>query len=364
MTVHTPIFVGATLLEQGKGGIAGVARMTIRALRDRGFQVDAASFLDSAPREVAGLTVRTAKGSRLAYLAMCHRAVWGTEVSVYDSVGMARAHPRFWLKRRPYAVWIHGVEVWWQLHADRKRALDNASLVLVNSQFTLDKYTSLHGPLPNARVCPLATEADEPPEGAQRTDGPPTVLFLGRLEPDRYKGQYQLVEAWPQVRAVVPDARLIIAGGGDDLERLRATVQASPAASSIEVLGFVPEDALAGVWARASVFAMPSRGEGFGLVYVEAMRHGLPVIAAVHDAGQEVNPHGVTGFNVDLDQPGDLANRLVALLRDPSLARRMGEAGFAHWQANYRYSAFRDRLLTSLQDVAGSPGKATLIGQP
>jgi phosphatidylinositol alpha-1,6-mannosyltransferase len=72
---------------------------------------------------------------------------------------------------------------------------------------------------------------------------------------------------------------------------------------------------------------MPSRGEGFGLIYIEAMRRGLPVIASVHDAAPEVNLDNVTGYNVDLDRPDELPDRITRLLGDPDHAAALGRAG-------------------------------------
>ena len=88
-----------------------------------------------------------------------------------------------------------------------------------------------------------------------------------------------------------------------DSDLLRAQADASAAASNIEFTGFLPQGQIDALWSRAHVFAMPSRQEGFGLVYIEAMRRGLPVIASTQDAGQEINLHGVTGFNADT-RPG------------------------------------------------------------
>ena len=166
-----------------------------------------------------------------------------------------------------------------------------------------------------------------------------------------YKGHAELLAAWPAVVARAPTARLIFAGGGSGVAALREAAASSPVAPSIEVLGFVPENELAGLWARASVFAMPSRGEGFGLVYIEAMRHGLPVIASRHDAGAEVNVDGVTGFNVVLDDAGELADRLIALLVDEQLMQRMCEAARVRWTEHFRYSAFRTRLLGAVGEL-------------
>jgi phosphatidylinositol alpha-1,6-mannosyltransferase len=75
------------------------------------------------------------------------------------------------------------------------------------------------------------------------------------------------------------------------------------------------------------------------------MRYGLPVIASVHDAGQEVNVHDVTGRNVDLDRRGELEENLITLLRSPDLMKRMGQAGHERWRENFCQSAFRRRLL-------------------
>jgi phosphatidylinositol alpha-1,6-mannosyltransferase len=167
---------------------------------------------------------------------------------------------------------------------------------------------------------------------------------------ERYKGHHELIAAWPAVTAAVPGALLRIVGRGPGEPELRALAARSPVAPQIAFEGFVPDARVEELYARATVFAMPSRGEGFGLVYIEAMRHGLPVIASVHDAGPEVVADGVTGFTVDLDRPGQLAERLIELLRNHETARRMGEAGRECWARQYRFSCFRARLAPILAD--------------
>ena len=89
----------------------------------------------------------------------------------------------------------------------------------------------------------------------------------------------------------------------------------------------MPEAEIEAVWRRATVFAMPSLTEGFGLVFIEAMRRGLPVIASRADAGREVNVDGETGFTLDRDDEGALVDALVALLRDPRPRRRARRGG-------------------------------------
>ena len=124
----------------------------------------------------------------------------------------------------------------------------------------------------------------------------------------------------------------------------------SPASARIEFLGFVPEEAMDELWSKTTVFAMPSRGEGFGLVYIEAMRFGIPVVASTHDAGREVNIDGRTGYNVDMDSPSELPERLIHLLANPDLAAALGQAGARRWYDEFRFSAFQERFIPFLNE--------------
>jgi phosphatidylinositol alpha-1,6-mannosyltransferase len=346
-----PVLLAATSLRAGNGGIARVARLTALALAaDRPpSELDALALLDREPVADLGIRVRTARSSRARFALGLHRASIRHPRFVYDFAGIARAHPRLPALRRPYAVWMHGIEVWEDARRDRLHALREADLVLCNSSHTCRRAEELHGPLRNVRVCWLGTEQDEAPPPAPRR-GPPTVLVVGRLDEGAYKGHGALIGAWPSIVSAVPEARLIIVGGGTALKSVRSAVSASPAAARIEVCGFVPEAELPPLWERATVFAMPSRGEGFGLVYVEAMRRGLPVVASIHDAGQEVNVEGVTGYNIDLTRTDQLIERLVHLLTNESQATAMGAAGRARWHEHFRLSAFRARLLEATRE--------------
>jgi phosphatidylinositol alpha-1,6-mannosyltransferase len=265
---------------------------------------------------------------------------------MYNHVGIARAHCSMPLLDRPYAVWIYGIEAWSpRMHGDYGRSVEHAALLMSISDFTRRRAAALLPSAQRAKVCWLATEEDDLPKAPSEFSGPPTVLILSRIDAtEMYKGHFELIDCWPSVMAAIPDARLLIAGAGDGLGLLRLRARASTAASNIEFTGLLPQDQIDELWGRADVFAMPSRGEGFGLVYIEAMRHGLPVIASRQDAGQEINLDGVTGHNVDLELEGELARRIIELLSDKAVARQFGENGREHWRANFCFSAFRRRM--------------------
>jgi phosphatidylinositol alpha-1,6-mannosyltransferase len=113
-------------------------------------------------------------------------------------------------------------------------------------------------------------------------------------------------------------------------------------------------------YADAAVFAMPSRGEGFGLAYLEAMSAGLPCIGSVHDAASEVISDGVTGFLVDQENVSELAGRLRLLLTDRARRMEMGRRGRERWEREFTYDQFRRRLQRVLGAafVTGASAKA------
>ncbi len=353
MPPSSRIMFGSALFAPGQGGIACVARMTARALIESDAAVDLISFLDREPTEVAGVRAKIARGDKLRFALMTHfRALRATH-AIYDSVGIARAHPRLFGDKIPRALWMMGLESWEGMRGDYLATVRSANLVVAISRYTLERHQAAHGQLPQARICWLATEQDAPPATLARFEGPPRVLIVGRIEAtEGLKGHDELIACWPKVVAEIPAARLVIAGSGSGFDALKAKVGASPAAGAIDVLGFVPEADMPALFASAHVYAMPSRQEGFGIVYVEAMRFGLPVIASLGDAGQEINVDGVTGYTVAPGDVGELGEKLIHLLRNTDVAAAMGRVGFERWRTHFRYSCFAQRFLEIWREFA------------
>ncbi len=352
------LFLGFESLSAGNGGICRVARLMSKVLDEevRAGKVSACGVVlnDTDTSHSSGIHFKYAARSRWRFAFGSHKAAFTCSRFIYDFLGMARAHCRCPGLHRPFLAWIHGVEVWERARVDRIAWSRRAAMLLSNSAYTRDRAETLHGGFSRAKVCWLATEEDEPPLIAPVASGPPTVTLIGRFDPDGgYKGHRELIECWPKVVSCVPDARLVFVGGGSGRSLIEEKVAQSPAASRIIFKGFVPEDQLETIWSNTTVFAMPSRGEGFGLVYIEAMRHGLPVVASVHDAAPEINLDGVTGYNVNLDKPDELADRLIYLLKNPDRATELGRRAHERWRSHFRYGCFRDRFLPLLRDFLG-----------
>ncbi len=339
------------------GGRALVGRLLARAgadyARHRGVGFRVLELVGEAGSGGAacppGVGLRSFSGRRAALAG----AVWGAQLHrpppalVFDLLGLARLQPALpgWL-RAPYLVWIYGIEVWRPLDRLRGRALAGAARRLTISRATLEQARGhLVEPVLDWQVVPLALE-ERPPAGTADTGlleraGRGFVLTVGRMSAsERYKGHDELIAAWPRVLERHPGARLVVAGGGDDRPRLEEAARAAGLAEQVLFSGFVSEATLAELYARCASFAMPSRGEGFGLVFLEAMRAAKPCVALAGTAAEEVVEAGRTGLLVAPDDPCGLAAALVSLLADPERARSLGEAGRERWRRRFGYDRF------------------------
>jgi phosphatidylinositol alpha-1,6-mannosyltransferase len=234
-----------------------------------------------------------------------------------------------------------------------RRVLSGAFIRLANSRYTAERVQAANPGCGSVIACPLAV----PPPAAAASDvwtdiGPRTVIIVGRMvATERYKGHDQLIDAWPDIVAAVPGATLMCVGEGDDVARLREKARATGVAAAVRFPGFVDERTLSAIYRNAAVLAMPSRREGFGLVYVEAMAAGVPCIGSVHDAAADVIVEGETGYLVDQEDRASLVGRVVELLRDEPLRRRLGDAGQQRYRRLFTLEAFRERLVGSVAEA-------------
>lgn len=352
----TRLFLGMESLTKPNSGIGRAAALIVRVVSEEveanHFGASGVTLSDDAAPPGIPFPLTVAANSRFAFVRAVFRANFSSTHFFFDCLGMARAHSFVPFRAKPYLTLLCGIEAWcgWPV---RVKAARRATMLMSISAHTLRKSSEIDPTFARAKVCWLGTLQDDPPRTQRSADRRPRAMILGRMDESDYKGHRELIECWPKVIAAVPDAVLTIAGGGPAIDHYRNLAANSPAAKHIEFTGLVPEQKMDELWNEATVFAMPSRGEGFGLVYVEAMRYGVPVIASVHDAGQEVNLDGQSGYNVNLDKPEELPERLIQLLRNPDRAANLGSNGQKRWAEHFRYSVFRDRFRPLLREFLG-----------
>jgi len=287
--------------------------------------------------------------------------------------------------RLRYCVDAHGIEVWRPYTRIERWALRGAARIFCGSDFTRKQVLRFaDGALSPSRLKTVynvldpqlmrdATDgvttavgaADSDEAGAQNgthparhefadtADNPsatqaPVILSVGRLsQSDAYKGFDTLIEAMPAVLREYPAARLRIVGTGDDLARLHALAQTCGVSVAVDFVGRISDPALAREYAQCTLFAMPSRGEGFGLVYLEAMVRGKPCLAAQAGGAPEVIGSDA-GLCVRYGNVPEIAAAICELVRCPPAAeavRRRAEA--------FSFERFREKLATVLPPPLG-----------
>lgn len=186
----------------------------------------------------------------------------------------------------------------------------------------------------NAHVPPRPLE--RPPDGQE-------ILFVG-VDWQR-KGGPQLLAAFEALRRTHPRAALTIVGCSPPIY-----------VPGCRTLGRVPVTEVHRYYEHADVFCLPTRHEPFGVAFVEALHHALPIVATRIGAVPDLVEHGTNGFLVQVDDVTGLAAHLARLLDDPALRRRMGQAGERRARNHYTWSAVADRIADRVRAVTrGAP---------
>ncbi len=244
--------------------------------------------------------------------------------------------PGAWLIRRtvgaPFVQYLYAQEV-----VERPQltsfAVRSAAAVVAISRHTETLARARGAPPQNIHRIPVGV--DLPPRVEPHPGSRPTVITVARLR-DRYKGHDVLMEAMPLIRAHVSNVCWVIVGDGPLRALYERQVRARGLSGHVQFVGSISDRERDAWLERAHVFAMPSRmpshggGEGFGIVYLEAGAHGLPVVAGNLGGALDAVIDGVTGVLVDPVDSNAVAAAIVRLLQDRDYASALGRAGAAH----------------------------------
>lgn len=175
------------------------------------------------------------------------------------------------------------------------------------------------------------------------------ILSVSRLDAsDRYKNIDLVIEAMSAVVPKVADAFYVVVGDGNDRARLMALAEQKGVGDRVHFAGQVSDELLPAFYQACDVFVLPSTGEGFGIVFLEAMCYAKPCIGVRAGAIPEVIDEGTTGL---LTEPGDplaLAAAIVRLLTSECVRDAMGRAGKGRFDAEFSFPRFRERLRRAL----------------
>lgn len=261
-------------------------------------------------------------------------------------------------------VCAHGIEVWEPLPGLRRRALRAATLILTPTEDTANHIaTQQQIPRDRIRVLPWALDpefealvaaASQPALPANFPSGR-VILTVGRwLANERYKGMDTLISALPRLLHEWPDLQLVAVGEGDDQPWLEQLAEGCGVRRHVHFFSGLSYPELAACYSACEIFALPSRGEGFGLVYLEAMARGKPVIGGAHGGAPEVIDDGKTGYLVQHGDAPQMATSIETLLANPALAREMGSRGRERVARDFRFGVFAKSLKRILRELCES----------
>jgi len=252
-------------------------------------------------------------------------------------------------------LFAHGIEIWGPLPATRKRMLKKCDLILSVSQFTKTKMLEQYG-LEEEKVVvfnncidpylppPVTTGRDE--TLSKKYGFAPADLVLMTLtrlsSKELYKGYDHVLLSLDHLRHQYPGIKYLIVGRYDDQEkkRLDAIIGRYALQQHVVFTGYIPDEELARHYSLADIYVMPSKKEGFGIVFIEAMHYGLPVIAGSKDGSADALCNGKLGVLVNPDDQQEInaAIEKVIAKRDQYLPDK------ELLSANFSYAAYKNKL--------------------
>ncbi|MBF2066605.1 MAG: glycosyltransferase [Calothrix sp. C42_A2020_038] len=235
----------------------------------------------------------------------------------------------YWLKclvGTPYWITVYGIEAWNVENTSLKKALKNADKILSISNYTRDRLIHEQNIDPSKiSLLPCTFDisrfkiAPKPEYLLQQyklKPSQPVILTVARLaETEKYKGYDQILKSLPQIRNSIPNIHYILVGKGNDKSRIEQLITQLDLQDHVTLAGFVPDEQLCDYYNLCDVFAMPSKKEGFGIVYLEALACGKPVLAGNQDGSVDAVCQGELGALVNPDDTQEIAQTLIQILK-------------------------------------------------
>jgi glycosyltransferase involved in cell wall biosynthesis len=249
------------------------------------------------------------------------------------------------------AVFLHGIEAWRPLPWYLRMNLSGIDLFLSNSNYTWEQFIHFNPSFRHKKHITVHLGAGKSNE-VECIKAPacmPIALMLGRMiKTEDYKGHREMITAWPLVLEKIPDAQLWIGGDGDLLPELEALAGKLDIKEHVKFLRWIPEEKKQELILKSRCLALPSCGEGFGLVYLEAMRLGRPCLVSNFDAGKEVVNPPEAGLAADPGNPQQLADAVCRLLTPGQEWNRWSYNAQKRYQQNFTEDHYQKRLMQAL----------------
>jgi glycosyltransferase involved in cell wall biosynthesis len=262
--------------------------------------------------------------------------------------------------KTPYGFIAYGVDVW---NLKNYSGLTNSNFIISLSQYTKNKILENNK---NLKISILVINPIVDIERFKILDtktkvfsqynlpfNKKIILTICRLvKSEKYKGYDKVIQVLPKILEQVKDAVYVLIGDGDDLVDVKKLIEELNLKEKVYLLGAIKNEFIPQILNTADVFIMPSKGEGFGIVFIEALACGVPVIAGNKDASKEALLNGELGILVDPDNVNEIAGAIVKVLKGEA-PKHLYDKNYLRQKAieNFGFEFFKNRVKMFLESL-------------
>jgi len=344
--------VSPCLFEEHYGGVQKSAQLALEALRSNKQTADTRVLCYGARcnrKSCLETGVDPCSHSKLSAVlrALSLRPRPGT--ILFWHVDLLRLLPLLRRRAARIYVFLHGVECWRPMEARMQNLLAHVDTFLTNSDFTWARFLENNPRWKASQHRTVALGLDCPGPSIPAPAGVPAAIILGRVyRSENYKGHRELIEAWPTVVRSSNEAELWVVGGGDAVDDLKGLAVKLGVERQVRFFGAVEEGRKQSLLRSARCLVLPSRGEGFGLAYLEAMRLGRPCLTSTKDAGREVVNPPEAGLAVSPSDISGLAESVLRLLSPGPEWQDWSARAKSRYESAFTAAHFQKRLLQAV----------------
>jgi glycosyltransferase involved in cell wall biosynthesis len=272
--------------------------------------------------------------------------------------------PHFGSSKTKYVLIAYGIDVWNQLPNLQRFGLSYCEQVWAISEYTAERMQNSNGGLNDVRILYNALDPHWEEQAAlfnekniltSATSQIKSLLTVSRLsKTERDKGHACIINALPIVLEKIPDVVYDIVGSGELIFELQQLARKKGVEDHVRFHGYIEDEKLHGFYKNCDVFVMPSKKEGFGYVYLEAMYYEKPVITGVADAGPEVVRNYRTGLALDPDDEQALSIGIIELLTNDKNKEEMEVQGRLLVSNEYSFNRFQATLHQYLSELVAN----------
>lgn len=339
------------------GGIQTFNKYFIAALEEikkgnNEFNAELLSIYDNPQDIKSNLKYKTLNKSKLAAFTFILKNYNNFDTFIFAHVNLAplAIFLNFLNKNCKIIFITHGIEIWKKLPIYTEKIM-NKSTILTVSSFSKNELLKYNNNLRQVIVFPnciklqdISHITENPYNGDEFN-----ILSVTRLtKGEEFKGIDSMVKTIPLLIKKIPNLKYSVIGKGEDIVRLKQISKDLKVEQHVNFLGFV--DDISAYYQHCDIFSLPSKKEGFGIVYMEAMQHKKPVIAANAGGATDVVIDGKTGFLCEYDDTNCLENKIAILFNDKELQNDLGRKGEDYLKENFTFFKFKNRLISVLEE--------------